>query len=157
MPEIDTSAAVEFDPLGIFPLNTDLAKEEFMRAGGRVLTPTRVNDSLAQLCAGTCDTDVNRCLCGPGSRFPHRPMVHCQYDGVERDMPWQTPQWAGFAHAPKSAFWTPGGAHLASRAPGAVVAWCDADPDLRQRPAVACKCYDGQSAERLLAEIGPAR
>ena len=35
--------------------------------GGRVLTR----------CAGTCDNDVNRCLCGAGSRFPHRPMVHC--------------------------------------------------------------------------------
>ena len=62
-------------------------------AGGRVLTR----------CAGTCDDDVNRCYCGPHARFPKRPMMHCQYDHVERDMPWQTPAWAGFTSGPKDA------------------------------------------------------
>ena len=37
------------------------------------------------------------------------PMVHCMYEGVEKEMPWQTPNWASFARAPKAAFWTPGG------------------------------------------------
>jgi hypothetical protein len=60
--------------------------------GGRVLSR----------CAGRCDEDVNRCYCGEGSRFPARPMPWCYYDGVENDMPWQTPKWSGFAHGPKA-------------------------------------------------------
>jgi len=104
-------------------------------------------------CAGSCDEDVNRCLCGEGARFPQRPMVHCVYYGVENDMPWQAPGWASFAQAPRSAFWTPGGADKASRARFASVAWCDADPDLSQRPKVRCKCYDGQLPERLCAPV----
>ena len=113
--------------------------------GGRVLTR----------CAGRCDEDVNRCTCGPGSRFPNRPMVHCYWEGVERSMPWVTPAWAGFARAPKSAFWTPGGPLQASTRQHAPVAWCDADPALRQRPSVRCKCYDGQNknADAMCAPV----
>ena len=63
--------------------------------GGRVLSR----------CAGHCDEDVNRCYCGEGARFPSRPMPWCYYDGVENDIPWQTPAWSGFAHGPKARFW----------------------------------------------------
>ena len=113
--------------------------------GGRVLTR----------CAGTCDEDVNRCLCGPGSRFPHRPMVHCRYEGVEKDMPWQTPNWANFAKGPRRAFWSAAEDQAQLRVRGATVAWCDADPALRQRPKVRCECYDGQDKERMCAPIAP--
>lgn len=106
-------------------------------------------------CAGTCDKDINRCLCGEGARFPRRPMVHCLYNGVEHDMPWQTPGWANFARAPRTAFWTAGGGAAASRVRGASVAWCDADPDLLQRPMIQCKCYTGQSAARFCEPISP--
>ena len=113
--------------------------------GGRVLTR----------CAGTCDKDVNRCLCGPGSRFPHRPMVHCRYEGVEKDMPWQTPGWAGFAWGPKHFFWTSPDAMANLNVHGAAVAWCDADPALSQRPLVYCECYEGQRKEQLCAPVAP--
>ena len=106
-------------------------------------------------CAGTCDEDTNRCLCGPSSRFPERPMMHCRYEGVERDMPWQTPNWAGFAKGPKSSFWSAdAGSSGAARRRGAHgIAWCDADPELAQSPAIRCKCYDGQDDKRLCAPI----
>ena len=113
--------------------------------GGRVLTR----------CAGTCDESVNRCVCGPSSRFPQRPMVHCRYDGVEKDMPYMTPNWANFALAPKSHFWTDGGPARASSRRGAAVSWCDADPALQQRPLVRCRCYDGQDANQLCAPVAP--
>ena len=70
--------------------------------GGRVLTR----------CAGSCDEDINRCSCGPQSRFPLRSMMHCRYEGVEHDMAWQTPAWANFASAPRSAFWSNTSAHV---------------------------------------------
>ena len=108
--------------------------------GGRVLTR----------CAGHCDDDVNRCYCGAGSRFPHRPMPWCVFDGIEKTMPWQTPAWAGFARGARSAFWSDG---APSTAVGARVAWCDADPALRQTPLVRCKCYDGQDAGAMCAPV----
>ena len=111
--------------------------------GGRVLTR----------CAGHCRDDVNRCMCGEGSRFPARPMLNCLYEEVEKDMPWQTPAWANFAKGPKAAFWTPGGPAAASTQRHASVAWCDADPTLQQRPKVRCKCYDGQTDTRLCAPV----
>ncbi len=109
--------------------------------GGRVLSR----------CAGHCDEDVNRCYCGAGSRFPSRPMPWCYYDGVERDMPWQTPAWSGFAHGPRAHFW--GGGSGAAK-PGGSLAWCDAEPG--QFTRVRCKCYDGQNANRLCEPIAPA-
>jgi len=120
--------------------------------GGRVLTR----------CAGSCDDDVNRCYCGAGSRFPARPMPWCVYGGVETEMPWQTPGWANFATGRPSDFWTgarAGGNGAARvRAPpsdavGARVAWCDADPALRQRPLRTCKCYDGQRTDRMCEPV----
>ena len=111
--------------------------------GGRVLTR----------CAGSCHDDVNRCMCGEGSRFPSRPMMQCIYEGVEKDMPWQTPLWGNFRRAPKGEFWTPGGPAAASTQRGATVAWCDADPALGQRPRLRCKCYDGQVEGRLCAPV----
>ena len=114
--------------------------------GGRVLTR----------CAGSCDNDVNRCTCGAASRFPRRPMVHCRYQGVERDMPWQTPAWANFANAPKKSFWSAGGGKpVQNNRRHALVSWCDADPDLQQRTPIRCKCYDGQDPERLCEPVAP--
>ncbi len=82
-------------------------------------------------CAGHCDATTARCYCGGASRFPKRSMRSCMYDGVERDMPWQTPKWNQRIRGPKAAFW------------GGDRAWCDAPP--RTAPRVRCDCYDGES------------
>jgi len=110
--------------------------------GGRVLSR----------CAGACDADVNKCLCGEGSRYPLRPMAWCYYDGVERDMAWQTPTWSGFAHGPKASFW--GGTAAARGSSGGAQPWCDARPGERTR--VQCKCYDGQRDDRLCEPVSAA-
>ena len=70
--------------------------------GGRVLSR----------CAGHCDEDVNRCVCGEGSAFPRRPMRGCQYEGVEKERAWLTPAWGSFVRGPKAAFWSGGGGFL---------------------------------------------
>ena len=80
-------------------------------------------------------------------------MVHCRYDGVERDMPWVTPNWANFAVGPKEAFWTPGGPERASARRYARVSWCDADPDLHQQPLIRCRCHDGTDPTRLCTPV----
>ena len=110
--------------------------------GGRVLTR----------CAGTCDDDVNHCLCGPGSRYPQRPMSRCQYEGVQSDMPWQTPAWGGPTRAPKTSFWYATATERSARV-GWTVPWCEAEPG--QRVPVRCKCYDGQDEGRLCEPLAP--
>ena len=92
-------------------------------------------------CAGTCDTDLNRCVCGAGARFPERAMQGCQYEGVERDMAWQTPAWGGFARGARAAFWRKDASAAPSTRAG-VAPWCDADLALQQRPAARCSCYE---------------
>ena len=74
-------------------------------------------------------------------------MPWCYYDGVEKDMPWQTPAWSGFAHGPKTRFWGGG-------TPRTQGAWCDAEPG--QHTGVRCKCYDGQDSTRLCEAVAPA-
>ena len=108
--------------------------------GGRVLSR----------CAGSCDTDINRCLCGEGSRFPLRPMARCRYEGVEKDMPWMTPGWGNFHAAPKAAFWSPSSAEISNKM---LLPWCDADPDLHQRPLIRCQCSDGQDESRMCEPV----
>ena len=103
--------------------------------GGRVLSR----------CAGHCDTERNKCVCGPGSRFPLRSMAKCEYIGVAKEKPWLSPGWGRFAQAPKTAFWDAS----ARRDRHARVAWCEADPALRQRPMVQCQCYDGTRSSRM--------
>ena len=73
-------------------------------------------------------------------------MAMCVYDGVEKDMPWQSPRWANFARGPRSAFW--------SARPQAAQAWCDAEPG-RGRTAVRCHCYAGERSSRLCEPVSP--
>ncbi|KAL1528336.1 hypothetical protein AB1Y20_009690 [Prymnesium parvum] len=99
--------------------------------GGRVLSR----------CAGHCDATRNRCVCGPGARFPNRSMQRCEFVGVEAQMAWRSPGWAGFTRAPREAFW------------GGAAAWCDAPPG-GTPPRVRCACHEGQRASRLCEPLG---
>ena len=105
--------------------------------GGRVLSR----------CAGVCDEDVNRCMCGDRSSHPGRPMRACYYDGVERDMPWLTPNWGGFSHGPRSHFWS-------GRMLGSTAGWCDASVGSIQGPLQKCSCYDGVNKGPLCEPSG---
>jgi len=105
--------------------------------GGRVLSR----------CAGHCDEDVNRCICGEGSAFPRRPMRGCQYEGVEKERAWLTPAWGSFVRGPKAAFWSGGG--------GGQPGWCDAESGRGPRPPRHCACYDGANGGSLCTPTRP--
>ena len=107
--------------------------------GGRVLSR----------CAGHCDTERNKCVCGPDTKFPLRSMAKCEYNGVAKEQPWKSPGWGRFAQAPKTSFWDPSARSDRIAMTGHRVAWCEADPALRQRPMVQCQCYDGTRSSRM--------